>query len=42
MAPIVVLMTEAVIVEDRVLFTLPALCQASGAAQEQVLSLIHI
>ena len=41
MAPIVALMTEAVIVEDRVLFTLPALCQASGAAQEQVHALVN-
>ena len=40
MVPIVVLMTEAVVVEDRVLFTLPALCQASGAAEEQVHALV--
>jgi chaperone modulatory protein CbpM len=40
MVPIVVLMTEAVVVEEQVLFTLPALCQASGAAQEQVHALV--
>jgi chaperone modulatory protein CbpM len=41
MAPIVVLGAQAVIVEEQVLFTLPALCQASGAAQEQVHALVE-
>ena len=41
MVPIVVLMTEAVIVEEQVQFTLPTLCQASGAAQEQVHALVN-
>lgn len=40
MAAIIVLTTETVVVEEHVSFTLPALCQASGAREEQVDALV--
>lgn len=41
MAEIVVLVAEAVVVEEQVWFTLPALCQASGAQPAQVQALVN-
>jgi len=40
MAEIVVLTTDTVVVEDHLSFTLSALCQASGAAQDLVHGLV--
>lgn len=40
MAEIYVIETEAVVVEQQVAFTLPALCRASGAQPEQVHALV--
>jgi chaperone modulatory protein CbpM len=40
MAEIYVRVTETVVVEEHVSFTLAALCQASGAEQEQVHALV--
>lgn len=40
MAEIVVLMSETVVVEEHLSFTLSALCRASGAEQDLVLGLV--